>query len=628
MNRHRTYGPLDDVSEIVGDGAFLRLDMLADPATLPEGTLAASENMRFDAQGTTVRGGLARQFPVGTNIGTILHAGIYKPDRGDDQLALVTARTLVLFAPESQTVTTYNFPGGESIAAGDRIDTIQAGLGSGTLPTLYLLRGFAADVLKYDTGVITAVASFQRGEFGLFYQDRIAVNSDTQSVAVSDFLDFATFRVLNQFQILKGGDDYLVMFLPYQKDYVLVGTRKSWAIAFFDPIVGVGTDGYDGSLTDSSFLRQLTREAGPVGPRAAVEALGYIWFIADNAIYAFAPQLDNQLTVLGKPISAEIQPVMDRMNTRYARGACVERYGYRLYFAMPINDEPVSVVGLTVVGTVTIGVDLPFDLPVNLVTGAIVTVETATPHNLGAEDRVQIAGALTSGLNGEFPVASVMDAFHYTYTADVAAGAATGDRITLQRLATRNNTIAVYNLNNRAWESIDTLPAGFFADWLRVADYGTRRRLWVIDADSGPALYEEREADETGEILGGISLPFDLPVEFSEVNLATVPIRGRLLTRAFRWGAFPRKVRQAEARATLPAGSALTMSLLARTPNNRLWTGERAFSASQFETEDAPLRKICGERALEAQVELITTGGRPTIRSVLVETAAVGKVEE
>jgi hypothetical protein len=621
MNRHRTHGPLDDVPEIVGDAGWQRVDMATDPALLPEQTLSVSENLRFDQAGTTVRKGLGRQFPAGTSPGTILHAGVFKPDRGDDQIALVTANTLVLFAPGTQTLTVCNFPAGETIGAADRIDTIQAGVGSGTLPTLYVLRGFGSDVLKYDAGTITTDATFQRSEFGLFVQDRIVANADTQSVGVSDFLDFGTWSVLNQFQILKGGDDYLVAFLPYQKDYVLIGTRKAWFIAFFDPTVGSG--GYTGAIKDSSFLRQLTREAGPVGPRAVIEAMGYIWFITDGAIYAFMPQLDNELTVLGKPISAELEPLMARMSVKYARRACVARWGHRLYFALPISDEPVAVSDISIENYTTLGADLPFDLPTSLAAGSLATVTTAAPHGLVAGDSVLLSGVVTSGLNGENTVAAVLSATAFVIACDVTS-VIVGSDAKAQKLARRNNRIAVYNLSTKGWESVDTLPSGLYADWLVTADYGSQRRLWVVDETYGPALYEEREADEVGDIVGGVSLPCDLPVELSEANFATAPIPGRLRTRALRWGAFPRRIKECEARATLPPGSEVTLNLLARTPNNRLWTGTRVFRSTDFKVADAPLRKLCGERALEAQVELLTTSGRPTFRSVALDTRAVG----
>lgn len=624
MDRHRQYGLLDDQPAIVGDAGWSRLDMLTDPALLPEGTLSRSENLRFDQDGTGVRKGLSRQFPAGTNPGTILHAGIYKPDAGDDQFALVTASTLVLFRPDNQTRATYNFPAGETISSGDKVDTVQAGIGTGTLPNLYILRGQDADAFIYDAGTVTTQATFARGDFGLFYQDRIAVGAG-QDVPVSDFLDFTVFSVLSQFQILKGGDDFLVNFLPYQKDYVLIGSRKSWLIAFFDPQISTG--GYSGGLTDRSFMRQLTREAGPVGPRAAIEALGYIWFIADNAIYAFMPQLDNELTVLGKPISAEIEPVMKRMSAKYGYRACIARWGYRLYFALPISDEPVDVSDIVLSTTSTIGVDLPFDVPVSLAAGTLAMVTTESAHGLAVGDRVLMAGAVSAALNGEFPVASVPSDREFVYANDATA-AVVGNHATAQRLATRNNLVAVYNLSTKGWESIDTMPQGFFADWLLTADYGSQRRLWVVDATAGPALYEQVEADEIGDVIGGVALPFDVPVDLSEANFASVAVPGRLRTRAMRWGPTPRRVKECEVRATLPEGSAVTLNLLARTPNNRLWTGTRDFVASQFEVSDVPLRKRCGERALEAQIELLTTSGRPTFRSAMVETAAVGRNPE
>ena len=627
MQRYRQYGQLDDAPELVGDAGFTRLDMLTDPAMLPEGVLAISENLRFDSNGTTVRGGIARQFPAGTNVGTIYGAGIYKPDTNDDQFALVCANRLVIFNPGTQTLTGYNYPAGQTVAFGDTIDLVQAGVGSGTLPVLYILRGLDKTVLKLDGGTVSVATGFPSGEFALFYGDRIATNATTQAVKVSDFLDFTTWSQLNQFQIRQGGDDYLTCFLPYQKDYVLIGARKSWSVAFFDP--GIGAGGYAGGLSDSSFLRQLTAEAGPVGPKAALEALGYIWFITDNAIYAFAPQLDNQLTVLGKPVSADIQPIMGRMSAKYARGAAVERWGYRLYFALPINDEAVNITNLVVTATVTLGIDVPFDVPANVASGALATVTTSTPHGLTVGETVLLNGVGTSGLNGEFAVASVISATQYTFACDVTDSTVTlGHQAYSTRVAERNNVIAVYNLNNKGWESIDSLPSGFYADWLKAADYGTQRRLWVVDATAGPALYEENESDQIGDVLGGVNVPFDVPVEMSSANAATAPIPARFRTRCLRWGAYPRKVRGAEVRSTLNTDSAVTMSLLARTPNNRLWTGTRDFVDTQFEQPDANLRKLCGERALEAQIEINVTSGRPTFRSVMVETVNVGKVEE
>ena len=159
----------------------------------------------------------------------------------------------------------------------------------------------------------------------------------------------------------------------------------------------------------------------------------------------------------------------------------------------------------------------------------------------------------------------------------------------------------------------------------------------MIDATSGPALYEEAEADEIGTLIGGLTLPFKLPVQLQSAQYATVAIPGRIMTRSMRWtnyynnptaSAYPRKVRGCEARLTMAPTDQVTLNMLVRTPNNTLWTGTRNFTGSQFDVADASLRKICGMRGLECQLEIISTNGRPTVRSVLVDTVNLGKVEE
>jgi hypothetical protein len=638
MNRYRTYGQLDDNPTLVGDIAFTKLDMLSDPATLPEGALALCENMRFDANGTTVRGGMARQFPAGSVINTIYGCAVFKPTADEDYIALATDHYLVLFNLATQAFTYALYPSGEVITQDDKVDLVQAGVGSGTLPTLFILRGTAKSVLQYDanTGAVTVASGFAHGDFALFYQDRIAV-AQGQQVSVSDFLAFSSFNLLNQFQILKGGSDYLQSFLAFQGDYVLIGTRQGWYIAYFDPNIGSG--GYSGGLVDSSFLRQLTAEAGPVGPKARLEAMGKIWFISGNAIYVFQPNLNNELIVLGRPISADIQPIMDRMCVRYAQQAAIERYGYRLYFALPISDVPVAVTNVTVTLKLTVGLILPFTLPNTLSTSALVAITTAADHGLSVGDRVQLTGAVSGGLNSEFSVLSVEDNLNFTVRLNITTDASAGTRMTAQKLATRNNCIAVFNLNNEAWESIDWLPAGLRADWLLAVEHAATRRLMVIDADNGPLLYEEADADEIGDIAGGIRLPFNLPVQLSAINFVTQPVAGHYRTRSYRWGGKqfmsvnrndgnPNKVRSCEVRATVAPTDAINLNLLVRSPNNTVWNGSRSFTGSQFATADVPLRKQCGMRGLEAQVEISTTSGRPTFRSVLVEVVSVGRVEE
>lgn len=642
MNRYRTYGPMDDQPELTGDAQFKRLDMRSDPATLAPGVVQRSENFRFDKNGAQVRAGIARQFAPGSSAGTILWAATYRPDNSNDRFAFVTASALVLFNPADQTLQFVPYPSGEAVAAGDPVDFLQGGIGSGTTPTAWILRGTVKQALKFDGATLALDAAFKQGNFGLFVQDRAAVNDSSQSLAVSDFLDFTNWSSLSQFKVEWGGNDYLMAFLAWQKDIVIIAARKQILIAYFDP--NTNTGGYTGNLNaTTSFLRVLTREAGVVGRRAIKEAAGLIWFVSDNAIYAFQPQLDLELTVLGKPVSADIQPIMDRLSAKYASNAVVERWGYRLYFALPISDDPVDIISGEVTTTDTIGVDLPFDLPANLANGGLATFQTATPHNLNVGDRVFVTGVVDALLNGEAEVAAVIDQTNFMVATD--AEEQTLDYLELasaQRIATRNNVIAVFNLNNRdyypagngdvgfsptgSWESIDILPAGFYADFLMAADFGSTRRLWVIDQDAGPALYEQGPADQTSDVLGGVALPFDLPVELSAANFGTAPIAGHLTGRDNVFGQFAREVRVGRSRLGLQDGDACTLTLTVESPNANVWTGSNDFAFDG--RSDRYARKRCGKRGLNARVEIATTGGRPVVRSLEVETTPVGRVQE
>lgn len=635
MNRFREYGRLDDAPEVFGDVGFNRLDMQSDPATLPPGALAANRNMRFDVNGNQVRAGNKLLLPPGSNLSQTLFAGFYTPVKGFDQHALVLSDRLVLFDSTSQTLATYFYPPTETISTTDPVALVQAGVdAAGALPTLYILRGFSKDTLKFDGSTIVTDPTFPRGTMALYYQDRIAVNPDYQSLKVSDFLDFETFVLLNQFQIEKGGADYLVGMMAYQGDYVLIGSRRKWFMAFFDP--NIGTGGYSGGLTDSSFLRLLTGEAGPVGPRAMTNANGKIWFIADKAIYAFVPQLDQTLTVLGRPVSADIQPIMDRMSANYANNACLAHYGYRLYCAMPISDEAIAVSSIAVTAVETQAA-LPTTLPFALSMPNTATAQTSTAHGLSAGDLVQVSGSPTASLNGIQTVLSVPDSTHFSYGTNASTTASVGSAVTAQKLATRNNMIAVYNFKVEAWESIDTLPTGFYADWMGVADYGNQRRLMIVDAAAGPALYEEADQDDVQSFTGGIKLPTTLDFNLSEMDYVTAPIAGYVKSRTLRWqqlqvgsysltAAYPRRVRKAEARFTCQTGDTGTFTMTVSSPNRQAWTKSRTFPISSTTDAGVPIR--CGKRGLEVVLEVNVTGGRPVLRALEVETTQSGRVED
>lgn len=627
MNRYRTYGRLDDQTMAVGDALFHRLDMRTDPAVLPPGTVQRSENFRFGADGARPRAGIASRL-LESLPGTILHAGVYRPDGSNDRLAFVMSDRLVLFNPADQIMTTYLFPSGEDCDAGDPVDFVQGGVSTGTARTAWILRGLGKNPLKFDPASsgseVTVDSSFRRGLFGVFYQDRMAVaggpggGTESQQVDVSDFLDFTTWSTLQQFKVLYGGDDFLVGFLPYQKDLMIVASRKRFFVAYFAP--QFDSSGYTGNLSAlNSFLRDLTREAGLLARRAFLEAGGLVWALSDHGIFAFQPRLDLELTVLGDPVSAPIQPIMDRLTANEMDGADAKLWQERIYWALPVSDVPVRILDINI-------------------SGGTATVDTVTAHGCSAGDTIEIKGAATAALNGQFTVVSAPTDKQLTFATSAPAGSLVGTLATLQRLVIRNNAIAVFNLSRPyadpltgqrypgAWESVDWLPEGIYADWLLVADDGARRRLWIVDRDKGPFVYEEGTVDEVGNLLGGLRMGATMGSSIGSVTRSSVPIRGRLTSRALRWGAWPKHVKAGETRLTVENVDAGTVIYRVRTPDRPLWESSRPFSANG--QSDTSARKRCGMRGLEGEIDIITTAGRPAIRSVAFELAESGRVAE
>lgn len=626
MNRYRNYGRLDDEPELIGDAAFQALDMRTDAALLGPGVVTLSENMRFEPQGAQVRHGIALKIAPGATLAQIRWVGIYRPEGDNPRLALVTETALVLFDPTDQSLTSYAYPGAETVASTDPVDFVQAAISSGTLGTAWILRGLAKTALKFDPASVgtemSTDASFQPGLFSLFTQDRIAVASGgstqthSQEISTSDFLDFSTWSTLNQLKILYGGDDYLTGMIAYQKDYVIIAARSRFFIAYFAP--SFTATGYDGNLnTLNTWLRDLTRQAGCVGRRALLEAAGQIWFLSDKAIYAFTPQLDNELTVLGDPISGPIEPILKNLNASAASGAVFQQLGGRIYCAMPINPDAVKISSIAISGAGP---------------SYTATVTTETGHGLFAGDTVLISGTLTTAANGLQTVVSVTDATTFTY-ATSASAVTTGQRARSQKQVTRNNRIAVFNtMLKRAagspgeWESIDKLPSGLYADFLTVCeDAAGVRRLWIIDKNLGPAIYEEGDVDEVGRGTGGLRLQFRLTARLSIANFESVPIAGRIKSRTLRWGAFARHVRAGEARLTLEDGDAGTLTVSVRSPDRTEWISTRTFDDTNT---DSAARKRCGKRGLEADLEVQSTSGRPVVRALQVEMTASGRVAE
>jgi hypothetical protein len=603
-----------------GDAAFVGVDLRTHPAELPPGVLSVAENVRMTDGKPQPRGGVAWQTPAGLPLGgAILHAGVYRPDAGYDRLALIQKERLLLWDTTTGLFDVVWYPTAETVEAAEAKDWIQAGIGSGTTREGYILRGFGKTVLKYDGSSIAALADpsgtpptggFLRGEFGLFYQDRIAVNYTEQGVGVSDFLDFTAWSQLSQFQILAGGDDRLMGAIPFQGDKVLIAGRKSIHVAYFDPATGSGA--YDGNLKgETSWLRQITRRFGCVARRTLIEDGGTVYFLSDHGFVMLSATLDLELIGTQVALTSRLQPVMDRLSANYAGMACAVSDRERIYLALPINPEAVRVSRAEpdIVGSV---------------------IHTTEAHGLEAGDLIEMSGfpEIARTLNGLHYVGRVVSetSFEVSARASVSETIWGANRTWVQQVVQRNNTILVLNRAQSGspdgrpyWESVDTLPAGVFADFLVVADAGSQRRVWMVDQNYGPALIEEGIGDEDGTYSGGIPVPTLLPVKLGTPNYFQTPTSARARTRRYSWGniAQSKPVRNGRARMALELGDEASVTLRVYGPDEALTTSTE--TAQDLAADDVVTVGL-GCRGTSAEVEVTFTAGSPVLNSVSVET--------
>lgn len=608
-----------------GEAAFSGVDLRTHPLKLNSGVLASSTNLRLTNGQPVPRGGVKFLCaPSGGTPYTSFFAGVFRPDTGSDCIILVHADGVRVVDADTGIATDVDLPtlepaldplaapvslcqyGTATSADGQMLIS----LGHSRKP-LVLEQSGASWTLKVDSDI-------PWNTWAVYYQDRLAVcgrpGADTnpnppQTISVSDFLSYGAsgWQLTNVIQVMKGGDDYLVGASVYQQNKVILFGRRSVHLIYVDPTMLTSPQGNQSSLT------MLSRQYGCLSRRTIVEIGDQIVFLSDGGVLAFTVNLDTQLIGAAEPLSAAISPLMAQLSANYASGACAVFHEERYYLAMPINGDPVQITSITDAGLVT----------------------TATPHGLAADDLVHITGLtqLTGGTgdapNGTWTVETAPTST--TFTIDSTDGDnSICSRATAQRIEQRNNVIAVWNIVNGAWESIDELPGEIHADSLVVAGHGPKQRVFLVDNTYGPALFEEGTRDETGQLDGGILFDADGTITFSgtptpvvtfsdETYTGTsVQAEGRTRTFSFGNPAQVRRVQGARARFSLTDGDAALVRVVARTPADELCTGSANVNAATTGEDTARLR--LGVRASEAYIEWQTTNGTPVLQTCAVDT--------
>jgi hypothetical protein len=157
-----------------------------------------------------------------------------------------------------------------------------------------------------------------------------------------------------------------------------------------------------------------------------------------------------------------------------------------------------------------------------------------------------------------------------------------------------------YNMLNQQWEYLDTF--GFEIQNLLVTDYGTQRRLFIVNRPGGIFLLDEYEsgADDTQS---GISTNYQ---------------GSTLLTRRYGWGSLnAKRLTRSKASLVLPSGAACTLDAVTTDFDSDFQIASLTNSTGQQEdyTLKAPLRR----KATALDLRFRTTAGRPILRQISAE---------
>ncbi len=152
----------------------------------------------------------------------------------------------------------------------------------------------------------------------------------TDEIIASDILDGDTYDAIeNQYRITGGTADSVVALHPFFDDTLLVLNRNSIH----------AVSGTVGSLADTA-VKELTREIGCLARRSVVSYANSVFFLSDNGVYGLAFADNYNLRGVERPLSANIQPYIDRISRNLASGAVAAYHDNRYWLAIPLDSAP------------------------------------------------------------------------------------------------------------------------------------------------------------------------------------------------------------------------------------------------------------------------------------------------
>lgn len=328
-----------------GDQGFTGFNSRDNAQALKQGTLSLCQNFRLNRGLAETRKGLKRLTPggLGQNV-PLRYVTQFKTSTGIDYIILIARLGLYYYNPVTGSKTgPILFPAGEIVATNDEIGAYQA---SGNL---YILRGLTKRPIVWAGGSTTLLMDSSTGGMpngiqGIYIGNRGIIQSASDEISVSHYLDQTHFELMDVFKINDGSNDSIVAIAPWVLNEFVVFMRNRMYYAS----TGAGSylDGANPVAADS-YVKVLATDIGCVARGSVAQAAGGMMFLSDGGVYMLTPQAATtpegmRAGVMGEPLSAPVDDIIQRINQTYVSKAVGIYFNNRYYLSIPIDGSTVN----------------------------------------------------------------------------------------------------------------------------------------------------------------------------------------------------------------------------------------------------------------------------------------------
>lgn len=601
-----------------GDAGFIGLNSRDNPSALPQGYVSESKNYRLDRGVASARKGLERK-TVGSIIGkTIYGSSTYIDSDGQEIIVLVTERDLWYYNPQSETLSLpVPFPSRTNSATFTSA-TI------GTYPNEQTeITVTTTAVHGYTTGNKLSISSSNINYSGVY--SITVVNTHTFKYVIPTLLVLTTGTCNMSIEYIDTSDgcdiqqavDHIFITRGYDKRPLIWDMGIS--IIAIPSMTGTAHEFPNCSQLiyyGNRLIAQGKYHSDPDGKRNrdTVCVSGYLdhehWNILDaftfnnggnDKVTAVAPWTLNEFVVF-------MRNSIFYVNIGVGRYATGDALSGDCFIKTLVSD--IGCIAKRSVVQADGGVIFLSDNGVYIM----------NPTQVGSNEAMRL---LTNAQPLSSPIDDVIQRINRTY-AYRSVGCYWSNRYYLAVPlddSSENNAVLVYNFILKAWESVDTYPAGVDVFNFIIAKKDNVRRLYIIDSDQGVFLTEELDYDEYGNNIGtpvlhetppsSPYLPFRLGEDQFQGNL----IESTLTTRRYIFNTFnDKRFSGSEIDLLFQAGAVLDTYVDIANDDSSVLIDSYGSPSDNDETRRTPIRKM----GTGIQFRFKAKNLRPAIRSVFV----------